>query len=279
MTGPALGTVLVHVDDGPDARARVDLAVGLAERSGAGLIGVAAARPALPVYAPFADGLVTIQPEMMQAAQAQIDRTVGDAKVVFDEAVGDRAAVEWRASASREAEDFVVEQARAADLIVLGRRGGGDSPDPILGIFPADVIMGAGRPVLVAPPGASRLLAKRVVIAWKDAREARRAVADALPLLKLAEDVFVVSVGSEADKNSAADVSAGLLRSGVNARPLIEDVGRLSAGDGLIEIARRAGADLIVAGAFGHSRMREWVFGGVTRDLLDHAPVCCLFSH
>jgi len=279
VTSPALGTILVHVDDGPDARSRVDLARDLADRTGARLIGAAAAQPVIPVYAPFADGLVTIQPEVMKAAQAQIDRTVGDAKAVFDEAVSGHANVEWRASSSQAAEGFIARQARAADLLVVGRRGAADSLDPILGLFPADVIMGAGRPVLVTPPKTERLLAKRILVAWKDAREARRAVADALPLLRLADDVFVASVASEGDTDSAADVVAALIRSGVPARALVEDTGRLSAGDALIETTRRAGADLIVAGAFGHSRTREWVFGGVTRDLLDHAPVCCLFSH
>jgi nucleotide-binding universal stress UspA family protein len=279
MTTPALGTILVHVDDGPDARARTELASDLAVRTGASLIGIASAQPVIPVYAPFADGLVTIQPEVMKAAEAQIARTVGDAQAVFDDIVGGRKDVTWRSSSSLAAGEFVLRQTRAADLIVLGRRGGSDSPDPILGVVPADVIMGAGRPVLVTPPGTQHLFAKRVVIAWKDAREARRAVADALPLLRLAEDVFVVSVGPEADQDSAADVAAALGRCGVNARALVEDIGNARAGDALIEIARRAGADLIVSGAFGHSRMREWVFGGVTRDLLDHAPFCSLFSH
>lgn len=279
MTDRVLGTVLVHVDDGPNARTRVEAALALAEQTQARLIGVAAAQPAIPVYAPFAEGLITVQPEVLKAAEAQINRTVRDAKAVFDDVVGANPNTEWRTSAHRRPEEFLNEQARAADLLVVGRRGTADSLDPILGVEPADIIMGAGRPVLVAPPQIRRVGVKRVLVAWKDARESRRAVADAMPLMKLATDVFVASVGPEAVEASASDVAAALSRAGVNARMLVEDIGRQAPGEALVEIARRAGVDLIVSGAFGHSRMREWVFGGVTRHLLERAPICCLFSH
>jgi nucleotide-binding universal stress UspA family protein len=280
VTERVLGTVMVHVDDGPNARTRVEAALALANQTQARLIGIASAQPALPVYAPFADGLVTVHPEVLQAAEAQIGRTVRDAKSVYDDIVGaSHPNAEWRSSVNRPAEDFLNEQSRAADLVIVGRRGAADSLDPILGVEPADIIMGAGRPVLVTPPQIRRVLAKRILVAWKDAREARRAVYDALPLMRLAGDVFVVSVGPEANQESAADAAAALQRANINARTLVEDIGRQAPGEALVEIARRAGADLIVAGAFGHSRMREWVFGGVTRHLLDRAPMCCLFSH
>ncbi|MCC6921289.1 MAG: universal stress protein [Alphaproteobacteria bacterium] len=277
--GSGLSAVLVHLDDGPDARARCELAITIADRFGARLIGAAAAQPIIPVYAPYGEGLIALQPEIAEAARAQIERTVNDAKAVFDEVVGKRADIEWRASSGRRGEDFIVEQSRAANLIVVGRRGPNEAPDPVLGISPPDILMAAGRPVLITPPQIRGLAAARVLVAWKDSREARRALSDAMPFLRAAQDVFVASVGPEASPGSVQDVVAALKRADVPARALVEDIGRNPPGEALVEIARRAGADLIVAGAFGHSRTREWIFGGVTRDLLNRAPMCCLLSH
>ena len=130
----------------------------------------------------------------------------------------------------------------------------------------------------MAPPKISVLSAKRVVIAWKDAREARRAVRDALPLLKAADEVLVVAVG-ESGRAGALDVKEHLDGHGINARTLVQARRESAVADDLIRAAEREGADLMVAGAYGHSRTREWILGGVTRDLLDHAPIPCLLAH
>ena len=123
---------------------------------------------------------------------------------------------------------------------------------------------------------------EQVVVAWKDTREARRAAFDALPLLKKAAHVTVVEIAAEAELAMARvrveDVVGWLKRHGVVAEALTlpslyEDAGRLNA------IAEQRGADVIVAGAYGHSRLREFVLGGVTRDLLLRADRCSLVSH
>jgi nucleotide-binding universal stress UspA family protein len=133
------------------------------------------------------------------------------------------------------------------------------------------------------PKEIASLAVRHVVVAWKDTRESRRAIRDALSFLRLAESVFLVEVaawGAEA-----------------NAVPRLKDVGRFLArhhitnvtervlpdepiaADVLLRFAQEQSADLIVAGAYGHSRLGEWIFGGVTRELLNRSPVCCLFSH
>jgi nucleotide-binding universal stress UspA family protein len=137
--------------------------------------------------------------------------------------------------------------------------------------------MANGRPVLFAPPDIDHLSAKRIIIGWKDSRESRRAVWDALPLLKGAQEVLVVSVGS--DNHAAKDVAAYLRNHRVQVSALNQPAPVRSAGDELLRIAEQETSDLIVCGAYGHSRAREWVFGGVTRDLLNHASVCCLMVH
>jgi nucleotide-binding universal stress UspA family protein len=139
--------------------------------------------------------------------------------------------------------------------------------------------MEVGRPVLVAPPGFERLAAKRVVVAWKDTREARRAVHDALPFLVRAEQVHVAVAGHEARREGGADVAAYLASHGVSVATRLLHQPEIGAADEILRFARREDADLIVMGAYGHSRLREWVFGGATRDMLQGTSLCCLMSH
>ena len=144
-------------------------------------------------------------------------------------------------------------------------------------------MLNMGRPVLTVPPGVEAVLAERVVVAWKDAREARRAVREALPLLRQAKEVVVIEATDEGAESPAQrrveDVSAYLTRHGVTVAATCVEPIRTTAATQLIEAARTRQADLIVAGAYGHSRLGEWIFGGVTRELLGSSPICCLFSH
>ena len=136
----------------------------------------------------------------------------------------------------------------------------------------------------MVPPGVAALEGRRVLVAWKDTREARRAVADALPLLSRAEEVLVVEAAPEAEERGQAlrradDVAALLAGHGATARGEALEPGGGAVADDLLLAAGRHGADLVVAGGYGHARLREWAFGGVTRDLLARCPVCCLLSH
>ena len=279
MSTRALSAVMVQVDGTPGAARRVTAAGALADAFGARLIGVGAGQFVIPVYAPFGEGFVAIQPEVIEAARAQVKQQLSAAEKTFRAASGARSDIEWRATDSNDTADYLAHHARAADIVVVGRAAKDEAPDTLLGVAASDVVMTAGRPVLVVPPGVERLSAKRVVVAWKDTREARRAVHDALPVLKAADEVFVVGAGDEIASGAVDDVVAYLARAGVPAKAVMETTpdGRPAAA--LLRVAQRVNADLVVCGAFGHSRMREWVFGGVTRDLLDSATIAVLFSH
>lgn len=264
--------IMVALDLGPDVVARVKLAADLADRLGARLIGAAARQPVVAAVAeaPFAAGMLAEQDRQLASEEIQDDEKV------FRDAAGSRP-VAFR-SAVEMPTFFLGSQARAADLLVVGRRGRDDHDDWRFAADPGDLALGAGRPILVTPPKILVLSAKRIVIAWKDAREARRAVWDALPLLKAAEEVLVVAIG-ESGHAGALDVKEHLGGHGIDARTLLHARREGAVADDLIRAAEREGADLIVAGAYGHSRTREWILGGVTRDLLDHAPICCLMAH
>ena len=148
---------------------------------------------------------------------------------------------------------------------------------------PGVILLRAGRPVLVAPDTVAPLQLRRVVVAWKDTRECRRAVRDALPFLQRAKEVLLVGIGEgEAESNAKktlSDVAEYLLRHRVAA---VHDVWRQARGPvagKLLRLVQDEKADLIVAGGYGHSRLGEWLFGGVTHELLASSPVCCMLSH
>jgi nucleotide-binding universal stress UspA family protein len=144
-------------------------------------------------------------------------------------------------------------------------------------------ILGAGRPILVVPPAVKSLQAEHVAIGWKDTREARRAVLNALPFLHEAKRVTVIEI-CENDQMDAAllrldDVVHYLARHMIKAEGRAEMQLRGSGADQMMELAEGEDADLLVTGAYGHSRLSEWIFGGMTRDLLSSSPICCLMSH
>jgi nucleotide-binding universal stress UspA family protein len=176
----------------------------------------------------------------------------------------------------------VATEARGVDLIVAAVQPGDRIFPPSPEIDVTDLVMRAGRPVLLAPAGAAGLKLTRALVCWKDSRETRRAVVDALPILKAYKGVDVVELVNEREMETArrrlADVGDWFARQGVGANCLASPLNGAEATQ-LASIANELDVDLVVAGAFGRSRLREWAFGGVTRDLLQKADRCTLVSH
>ncbi|MFO1012798.1 MAG: universal stress protein [Caulobacteraceae bacterium] len=275
----ALGfaTIAVHVEPELSASHRVEAAARLAREEGARLIGVGAEAIPPSVVTDPNTGQVVV--EWLADAKAQVERRLHAAKAAFERDASD-GNTEWTAFETFPSH-ALAHVADVADLLVLSPTSSAASTSR--GADPAEVVMAAGRPVLLVPNEGRHLRAKGVVVAWKATREARRAIADSLPLLKRAEEVIVQAV-CEADQMDAAAaettaVAEALSRHGVPARA---DVRKAPAKDAAFELERVAdlnGCDLIVAGAYGHSRLREWVFGGVTQHLLHKARHFVLLSH
>lgn len=269
-----ISNIMVSVDLGAAAADRVQLAAGLAERFQARLIGVAAR----PVLAPMPVGDM-LEVERVWAIEEHLaDEQLAEAKTLFEREAGAAEGTAWR-SAPAQPLAYLVGQARAADVVVVGRQGPTDGDPGPMGVPAGALLMEVGRPVLVAPPGTERLAAKRVVVAWKDTREARRAVHDALPFLTRADEVHVAVVGPDADREGTEDVATYLSGHSVAVTTHLLRSPEISAADEILRFAGREEADLVVMGAYGHSRLREWIFGGATRDVLQTTPVCCLMSH
>jgi len=259
-------TVLVNLDVDSPANPIVKAAADIARRFEGKLIGFCSADAALPVMSPEG-GAISV--EIWQEQQREIETRFRELRAEFEEAAGDGIDTEWREALDNPTRALAY-HARAADLIVMGAAKGAASGDTYRSADPGSILLQAGRPVLVAAGTAETVPLGKVVVAWKDTREARRAVADALPLLKAAGEVFVVTVDANQDgiaTSAVADIAGFLSRHGIKAVQKViesrEDSSKLA------EFISSVDADLVVSGAYGHSRLREWVFGGVTRSLLD----------
>ncbi|WP_027550195.1 universal stress protein [Bradyrhizobium sp. Cp5.3] len=271
-------TVMVSLALDQPNDARLQVAGELAERFEAAVVGVAAAQFLPPLY--FTDGAAA--QGVIDQGRASVERRLAKLEAQFRAAIRNRGGhVEWRSAMDFPAR-FVLAQARCADIIVCG----GQSPafsDAFSLASPKDLVLQAGRPLLVVPDKVDWLDLRSVLVAWKDTPEARRAVADALPMLRKAREVTVVEIPEGDGDRSAAvasvtDVTAWLARHGVIATARVcEATG--SAADQLGTVAGDVGAGLIVAGAYGHSRFSELILGGVTEYLVTQSARCVLLSH
>ena len=252
------------------------IAGDIAERFEARVVGIAASdlRPAL--Y--FAEG--NHAEKLLVQEQAGVRKRLSELEMEFRTSVLRRAkSVEWRSTLGLPV-PYVIQEARAADILVVGAR-----PevivDPCAAADPNHLVMQAGRPLIVVPPTSQWLDLRSVLVAWKDAREARRAVLDALPILAAAKDVTIVEIpegGAHSDALShVEDVAAWLLGHGIVASTIVPEA-KGKAAEQLDEIAANVGAGLVIAGAYGHSRLREWVLGGVTRHLTRESQRCAFLS-
>ena len=268
-------TMMVHVDVERDCEQRVQLALALADRFQAALIGVAG----LTLRPAFAAGGVVIYHEPTERERHTVSARLDDMGGRFRAKGQHLKQVEWRTALELPYE-LVSREARAADLIIVGARHTGGNIEDLAD--PGVILLRAGLPVLVVPDTVAPLQLRRVVVAWKDTRECRRAVRDALPFLQRAKEVLLVGIGEgEAESNAKrtlSDAAGYLLRH----RAAVHDVWRQARGPVAAELLRLVqdeGADLIVAGGYGHSRLGEWIFGGITHELLVSSPVCCMLSH
>jgi nucleotide-binding universal stress UspA family protein len=270
-------TVMVGLamDRRNDACLRV--AGDVAERFGARIIGVAASDIRPPMY--FAEG--DFAQKLFDEEAAAIERRLSELEAEFRASVERRAtAVEWR-SARTLPVPYMLQQARAADILVIGARPE-TLVDPSAAADPSDLLMQAGRPLIVVPSTVEWLDLRSVLVAWKDVREARRAVFDALPILAAAKEVTIAEIpeqdGRRADALArVADVAAWLRGHGIAANTVVPEKAGGVTGQ-LQNIAANIGAGAVIAGAYGHSRFREWVLSGVTRHLATESRRCAFLS-
>ena len=272
-------TLMVHLGLGSSNAGRLRVAGDLADRYGAGVVGISAAQPMQIVYADS-----YISGEMIEDDVKVKEKEIAAAEAEFRSAFQKRTnKLEWRSIVTIDPlSDFIASEARSADVVITGIDHNKSVFDSSRHVELGDLVMRIGRPVLVVPETATQIGFDSILVGWKDTRETRRAVADALPLLKKATFVTVVEIAPENERVQARrhldQVVEWLKRHGVTAESIVA----VSAGNDskhLAEIGREQNADLMVAGAYGHNRLREWMLGGVTRDLLTRPEGCSFLSH
>ncbi|ACD19932.1 universal stress protein [Paraburkholderia phytofirmans] len=272
-------TLLVHLDDSTHSAARTQFALDLARRHEAHLIGlyVVCRELTQPLFLHGESGWA-------EAREAQLSSNLNDARARFlaaGELAG--ASVEWRAPAGATV-DTTVLHARHADLLILGQYDPHDPSSYIARHFVEDVVMSSGRPAIVLPyAGEVRSFAESVLIAWDGSRESARSMADALPVIKRAKFVTVMTVRrhpSSGGEPAGISVAAWLARHGIQAGFADSaTTDGVSTGALLLNMLTDLHVDLLVMGAYGHARVQERLLGGVTRTVLESMTVPVLISH
>ena len=275
--------IVVHVDATDRAEERIRLASRIAAQRDGHVTGIfAIPDPFVPTY--MAAGYVPGNRIEQLRAEAEADALT--AEKIFSKAVEtENVKHEWRTEEGSPGA-VMARHARYADLSVVGK---GDYDDPVKFPHPeiaADLVMTSGRPVIVVPnAGHFDGCGSRILVCWNASREATRAVNDAIPFLQTAEKVTVLAVnphkssGGDHGEIPSADIALHLARHGVNAEAASTMASGIEVSDTILARANDLGVDMIVSGAYGHSRTREWIFGGVTESLLSDTTVPTLLSH
>jgi nucleotide-binding universal stress UspA family protein len=279
----AYKNLLVHLDDSKGCRKRVEAAVRLAAQHGAHLSGV---YPIVEI--PLLNYIREQIPQDVQASMdAEAQRQAETALKAFREAA-ERGGLAYETRTDHALETTLASvlsmHARYADLVLLGQVNP-DEPPYAGHHLPEEVVLASGRPMLVVPYiGAPATIGRRVMIGWDASREAARAVSDALPILEQAASVLVVSINPKSTplghgEVPGADLALHLARHGVEVEVQSVETDRMEIGDALLSFAADRGRDLLVMGAYAHSRMRELVLGGATRTILKSMTLPVLMAH
>ncbi len=278
----SIKTILVYLPSEKNAATILELALKIAAERSAHVIGLHLIAD-LPVYGEFP---AEVSEEVIERLLKAGKEAAAGTKRAFDELVQQAPVThEWRCFTASYAagNDLIAQNGRAADLIVCGKPS--DEVPDAWSDCSETAIMRSGRPVLIVPGSKpQKTIGEHAIIAWNDTREAARAVANSLDLLKSASTVRAVTfIEKENQREAAEALGAGLIanlaRHGVCASLDVSYAGNGSAGEAILSTLLEDGCDLLIMGGYSHSRLREMVFGGVSRDILRDTRVPTLVSH
>ena len=273
----AIKSILLHLTQDPRNEVRTETALNLALAQEAQIVALYTILP--PQMPTYVMGYIPL--EIMERYDREAKDLAAGAKQAFTkaaEAAG--VAFEWRAIEGLPY-DRVAIDAHYSDLVVIGQPAPGDERAPGTDGLPDELVLSSGRPVLTVPyAGRFPEIGRRILVAWNGTREAARAVQDAMPLLRRADEVAVFGVNMARQEHiPGADIATHLARHGVRARVESTVAPDLAVSDALLDAISDLSYDMLVMGAYGHSRMRELALGGVTREILQHMTVPALMSH
>lgn len=283
--------ILVALDSAPAVRGRIELAAVLAERFDAHLIGLHAALgaegPRRRGYFDYFD--VSLLDPLYRDYREKIEAEAEVSRCLFEDiAKRHGVSAEWRKAFGYPSEIAAL-NGRYVDLIVLGQPDPDDTLAMLSRPLPEEVALAVGRPILVVPyAGSWQEIGRRVLVGWDASREATRAVNDAMPLLRDARTVTILCVDPVASPGDhgaghgevpGADIALHLARHGIKATIEATVSAGIGVGNTLLSRASDLEADLLVMGAYGHSRVRELLLGGATRTVLESMTLPVLMAH
>lgn len=289
MTG--YKTILVPVSDGATGAAPLDAAIRLAAEFGSHLTALHVRTDPTEAVPLVGEGMSgALVEDMMTLAEEEAARRAEGARRAFDEACARHKvplanapgaggmSAEYVDIVGRE-EECVAWRGRLSDMVVMGRPVEGAETPSLMTLNAA--LMESGKPTLLVPATSLTGIGGRIVVAWNGSAEAGRAVAMAMPLLERAAEVHVLSIAEDERTTSvpAGELCAYLAWHGIEARCHTLHAPGSQSGEALLREASARGADLLVMGAYTHSRLRQLILGGITRHVLSHAEVPCLLSH
>jgi nucleotide-binding universal stress UspA family protein len=279
--------ILVTLSGATESESGVGFAVEFARSHGAHLVGLSILEPLdLSAYVAPGPGFMAVElVEEIEEKHRETVKTVAARLEATFRAACSRAGIshEWRLAEGNAAEVGVL-HAHYADLTITSQIDPSKPPPGGWARLPQQLALASGRPTLILPyAGRFETICRRVLVAWSRTRESARAINDALPILERASHVTVLSInprrGEDANDLPGADIALHLARHGVKAEAASTVAEDIDVGNTLLSRAADLGADLIVMGSYGHSRMRELILGGATREVLRHMTVPVLMSH
>jgi nucleotide-binding universal stress UspA family protein len=285
MWGARMKTILVPTENGAAMTSALDTALLLAQKFDSCIEG-------FPLRPAVAD-LVAMDPDSgltMVAVKENDAEMVRQAETMFrafmeSHCVAQRAgdakaslSCTWLSEAPS-GHDFVGSYGRVFDVIVLARPGDEWQSPSMITLESA--LFESGRPVLIAPPVSPRSLGTNILVAWNNSTEQARTMADAMPILRLAERITILTVeGATVAGPNGGQMARSLKMNGIAAETVtMKPVGKRSAGETILAKAEELGCDLIVKGAYTQSRLRQMIFGGTTRHILANAKLPVLMAH
>lgn len=279
-----LNRLVVHVDGDKAVEKRIEFAAGLSAQHDADVVGVFARVPNPATSSAAWPGLPDsgFMDQLVEAHTAEIDRQVETLKPKFDSTMrSGKGEATWReVNAFRP--EAIIRAARSADLVVLPQPDEQDAANHMDKFAVSDVVMRCGRPVLFHPYIGASAEMKKILVAWDGGRESVRALHDAAPFIKGA-DLLLLSVVTSGQVHvnevDDQDILAYVKSLGGNGK-IDRHVGsEMRVSDVVMSRAADFGANMVVMGGYSHSRFRELVLGGATREILDQMPVPVLMSH
>lgn len=271
-------TLMVHLQLGHSNKAVLQAAKQIAQRCNAAVIGLVVGQQTLMIY-----GRSYHLVDFFDREKAMLEEKIDAEEALFKAAFKDHTkTVDWLSVVTMEpAVDYVAAQASRADLIITGVTPSDFYEGPNYASA-GGIVMQSGRPVLAVPASAQSFKLDNMLIGWKESREARRAIADAIPLLQLAAKVTVFEIVSKDQKEEATkrlnQVVAWLISHGIAAKALVS-ISKDTDATQFLSIAKKNDTDIVISGAYGHSRFREWVLGGITDELLQGLHFNAFLSH